>query len=55
MVRARLQQELEKNDAGAFVVTAVNVRNLLTDPAIEAAIRLARRNRPGDRKEAQGS
>ena len=39
MVRARLQQELEKNDPGAFVVTAVNVRNLLTDPAIEAAIR----------------
>lgn len=39
MVRARLQEELEKNDKGAFVVTAVNVRNLLTDPAIEAAIR----------------
>lgn len=39
MVRARLQDELEKNDKGAFVVTAVNVRNLLTDPAIEAAIR----------------
>ncbi len=39
MVRSRLQTELENNDKGAFVVTAVNVRNLLTDPAIEAAIR----------------
>lgn len=39
MVRVRLQTELENNDKGAFVVTAVNVRNLLTDPAIEAAIR----------------
>jgi len=39
MVRSRLQDELDKNDKGAFVVTAVNVRNLLTDPAIEAAIR----------------
>lgn len=39
MVRSGLQKELDTNDAGAFVVTAVNVRNLLTDPAIEAAIR----------------
>lgn len=39
MVRAGLQQELDGNDKGAFTVTAVNVRNLLTDPAIEAAIR----------------
>jgi prohibitin 1 len=38
-VRAGLQKELDGNDKGAFVVTAVNVRNLLTDPAIEAAIR----------------
>lgn len=38
-VRAGLQRELDANDKGAFVVTAVNVRNLLTDPAIEAAIR----------------
>lgn len=38
-VRKILQRELEANDKGAFVVTAVNVRNLLTDPAIEAAIR----------------
>ncbi|WP_343624299.1 SPFH domain-containing protein [Roseateles puraquae] len=38
-VRAGLQKELDANDKGAFVVTAVNVRNLLTDPAIEAAIR----------------
>lgn len=39
MVRAGLQKELDANDKGAFTVTAVNVRNLLTDPAIEAAIR----------------
>lgn len=39
LVRAGLQHELDANDKGAFVVTAVNVRNLLTDPAIEAAIR----------------
>lgn len=39
MVRAGLQRELDTNDKGAFTVTAVNVRNLLTDPAIEAAIR----------------
>lgn len=38
-VRKALQAELDANDKGAFVVTAVNVRNLLTDPAIEAAIR----------------
>jgi prohibitin 1 len=38
-VRAGLQKELDTNDKGAFVITAVNVRNLLTDPAIEAAIR----------------
>lgn len=39
MVRANLQLELDKNDKGAFLITAVNVRNILTDPAIEAAIR----------------
>lgn len=39
MVRASLQAELDNNDKGAFLITAVNVRNLLTDPAIEAAIR----------------
>jgi regulator of protease activity HflC (stomatin/prohibitin superfamily) len=38
-VRAGLQAELDNNDKGAFLVTAVNVRNLLTDPAIESAIR----------------
>lgn len=38
-VRTHLQKELDANDKGAFVVTAVNVRNLLTDPAIESAIR----------------
>lgn len=39
LVRASLQAELDTNDKGAFLITAVNVRNLLTDPAIEAAIR----------------
>lgn len=39
MVRLSLQAELDANDKGAFLITAVNVRNLLTDPAIEAAIR----------------
>lgn len=39
-VRKTLQDELDSTDKGAFTVTAVNVRNLLTDPAIEAAIRL---------------
>jgi prohibitin 1 len=39
LVRSGLQKELDANDKGAFTVTAVNVRNLLTDPAIEAAIR----------------
>jgi regulator of protease activity HflC (stomatin/prohibitin superfamily) len=39
LVRSGLQKELDANDKGAFVITAVNVRNLLTDPAIEAAIR----------------
>ena len=34
-----LQEELDKSDPGAFTITAVNVRNLLTDKAIEAAIR----------------
>lgn len=39
LVRSGLQRELDNNDKGAFVITAVNVRNLLTDPAIEMAIR----------------
>ena len=39
MIRVALQTELDATDKGAFTVTAVNVRNLLTDPAIEAAIR----------------
>lgn len=38
-LQRRLQAELNANDPGAFLVTAVNVRNLVTDPAIEAAIR----------------
>lgn len=38
-VRRTLQAELDTTDNGSFTITAVNVRNLLTDPAIEAAIR----------------
>jgi regulator of protease activity HflC (stomatin/prohibitin superfamily) len=38
-VRATLQKELDNTDPGSFIITAVNVRNLLTDPAIENAIR----------------
>lgn len=38
-IRTELQKGLEATDPGAFVVTNVNVRNLLTDPAIETAIR----------------
>lgn len=39
LIRKGLQSELDSSDKGAFLVTAVNVRNLLTDPAIESAIR----------------
>lgn len=38
-VRRILQAELDSTDKGAFTITAINVRNLLTDPAIESAIR----------------
>lgn len=38
-VRKTLQAELDSTDKGAFTITAVNIRNLLTDPAIESAIR----------------
>lgn len=38
-VRSILQKELDANDAGAFTITAVNVRNLVTDKALESAIR----------------
>lgn len=38
-IQKALQAELEVSDPGAFVVTSVNVRNLLTDQAIENAIR----------------
>lgn len=38
-IRTTLQKELDANDKGAFIVTAVNVRNLVTDKNIEAAIR----------------
>jgi regulator of protease activity HflC (stomatin/prohibitin superfamily) len=38
-IREILQQQLDANDKASFVITAVNVRNLLTDKAIENAIR----------------
>lgn len=38
-VRTKLQTELEKFDPKAFIVTNVNVRALVTDKAIEDAIR----------------
>lgn len=38
-VRARTQSELNKSDPDAFEVTTANVRNLLTDPALEKSIR----------------
>lgn len=34
-----LQAQLDASDKGAFVITSANVRNLMTDPAIEKAIR----------------
>lgn len=37
-IRINLQRELEKSDKGVFTITTVNVRNLLTDKAIERAI-----------------
>jgi prohibitin 1 len=36
-----LQKELDTSDKGAWTVTGVNVRGLVTDPAIESSIRAA--------------
>lgn len=38
-IQKLLQAELDASDKGAFTITSINVRNLLTDKAIEAAIR----------------
>lgn len=38
-IQRNLQRELDESDKGAFIVTSINVRNLLTDAAIENAIR----------------
>lgn len=38
-IQGLLQAELNKSDKDAWVVTGVNVRNLVTDPAIEKSIR----------------
>lgn len=40
-IQRRLQAELERSDPGVWLITSVNVRNLVTDPGIEASIRLA--------------
>lgn len=40
-VQKLLQAELDKTDKGAWVITGINVRNLVTDPAIEKSIRAA--------------
>ncbi len=38
-IRSKLQSGLDETDPGAFLITSVNVRSLVTDPAIEKAIR----------------
>ncbi|QFZ84549.1 hypothetical protein GFK26_18140 [Variovorax paradoxus] len=38
-IQKRLQSELDKTDKDVWQVTGVNVRNLVTDPAIETSIR----------------
>lgn len=40
-VQQLLQAELDKSDKGVWTITGVNVRNLVTDPAIEKSIRAA--------------
>lgn len=39
LIRSSLQAELNKADVGAFIVTSVNVRNMVVDKGIEEAIR----------------
>jgi regulator of protease activity HflC (stomatin/prohibitin superfamily) len=38
-IQKKLQSELDKSDPGMWTITNVNVRNLVTDPGIEQAIR----------------
>lgn len=40
-IQAKLQGDLDKTDKGAWTITAVNVRNLVTDPALESSIKEA--------------
>lgn len=40
-IQRRLQEDLDKSDPGTWMVSSVNVRNLVTDPGLEAAIREA--------------
>ncbi len=40
-IKARLQEALDGNDPGVFVVTRVVIRSVLTDPSIEESIREA--------------
>jgi prohibitin 1 len=39
VIRKNLQSELDASDPGVWTVTGINVRNLVTDPAIEKSIR----------------
>jgi len=40
-IKTRLQETLDSNDAGVFVITRVVIRSVLTDPSIEESIREA--------------
>lgn len=40
-VRELLQKELDSSDKGTWTITGINIRNLVTDPAIEQSIRAA--------------
>jgi len=40
-VKKQLQSELDKSDPKTWTITGVNIRNLVTDPGIEKAIRMA--------------
>lgn len=40
-IRLLLQTELDASDKGTWTITGVNIRNLVTDPAIEQSIRAA--------------
>jgi regulator of protease activity HflC (stomatin/prohibitin superfamily) len=41
LIQKTLQAELNASDKGVWTITSVNIRNLVTDPGIEASIRQA--------------